>query len=417
MTFNATSETSLSSSCVGSLLESKDIFQLSRHGLKISKTNLIPAICFYNGSFAPFHAGHLNVLQEAKQYIDNLGTHEFIGAYISPSHSGYAARKLDPEERIGTGHRLAMIQLAIKNFDWIMIDLFETFQSHQTSLYVILKTFISRVRSQLFHDAERIDIFWLKGEDALRYSLSDKFLQLGCHSVYILNRGLNEAVTTSNNASTIVQNCYQKRWEEMRRLSSFPERFHLIQAKNLNLSSTAIRTCAQSSSVTYEQLQSFTQLDSITSYILQHHLWGAQANVSSLIVSSLTVCPRDITELTSEILSQMLCSLSTRSIKVTSFMSKRIGIGRGWGGPLYHLYNIQYLPVVTDISLPNDMVLKLSTGIWNGIAASIEAEFYVKLAPHLQRQAINMWTVSIRVATINNILESDEQKIARFENN
>ncbi|CAF5158320.1 unnamed protein product, partial [Rotaria sp. Silwood1] len=27
------------------------------------------------------------------------------------------------------------------------------------------------------------------------------------------------------------------------------------------------------------------------------------------------------------------------------------------------------------------MVLKLSTGIWNGIAASIEAEFYVKLAP------------------------------------
>ncbi|CAF2730552.1 unnamed protein product [Rotaria sp. Silwood2] len=274
MAFNTTSETA-SSSCFGSLLEPKDISQLPRHQLKLLKTNLIPAICFYNGSFAPIHAGHLNVLQEAKQYIDNLGTHELIGAYISPSHSGYAARKLSPEERIGTGHRLAMIQLAIENLDWIIIDLFETFQPRHTSLYVIMKTFISRVRSQL-NDIERIDVFWLKGEDALCYPLPDKFLQLGYHSVYVLNRGLNEIVIKTNNAPTIVEDCHQKRWEEMRRLSSFPERFHLIRTANLNLSSTAIRSCARSSSVTYEQLQSCTQLDSITSYIIQHHLWGAQ---------------------------------------------------------------------------------------------------------------------------------------------
>ena len=219
-----TAETT-SSRGVISLLQSNDIVLLPQHGLKIPTTNLIPAVCFYNGSFAPIHAGHLNVLEEAKQYIDNLGTHELIAAYISPSHSDYVMRKLSPEECISTGHRLAMIQLALKNLDWVMIDLFETFQPHHTSLCTIMKKFISRIRSQL-PNAQHIDVFWLKGEDALRFPMSENLLRQGYHSLYVLNREFNKNETHMKSSSQLVQDPYLERWQKLRQSSSYPDRYN-----------------------------------------------------------------------------------------------------------------------------------------------------------------------------------------------
>lgn len=137
------------SSLVKTLFESDDINILSQHRLKIPQTNLIPAVIFYNGSFTPIHADHINMLQEAKRYINNLEAHELLAAYISPSHSEYIAKQLKPKYVIGVGHRLFMIQLAIENLGWVMIDLFEIFQSYYTRSSSIMKAFISRVRSQL----------------------------------------------------------------------------------------------------------------------------------------------------------------------------------------------------------------------------------------------------------------------------
>jgi hypothetical protein len=94
----------------------------------------------------------------------------------------------------------------------------------------------------------------------------------------------------------------------------------------------------------------------------------------------LSVFPRDIADLTPELLSYMLSENSSSSIKVISFMFEQIGIGKGWCGPLFRLYDIQYSSDSTDCSL-QCMVLKLSTGIWMGRVASIEPEFYFKLGP------------------------------------
>jgi nicotinic acid mononucleotide adenylyltransferase len=205
---------------VNSSFEGDDINILPQHRLKSRQTNLIPAICFYNGSFVPIHAGHVNVLEEAKRYINNLGTHELIGAYISPSHSGYITRKLKPEEIIGVGHRLSMIHLAVEHLDWVMVDLFETFQPSSTYLYVIMEAFINRVRSQ-FVDGKQIDVFWLQGEDALGYmSPCDGIIQSGYHSIYVINRGDNKNVT---NEQTL-EDYYDKQWQHIRNLSSYRER-------------------------------------------------------------------------------------------------------------------------------------------------------------------------------------------------
>jgi len=218
----STSSTTIALSSVKTLLEANDIWILPQHRLKVSQTNLIPAICFYNGTFVPIHAGHVSVLQETKRYIDNLGTHELLGAYMSPSHAGYVAKKLRPEEIIGTGHRLAMINLAIESLEWVMVDLFEIFQPCKTSLSMIMEAFISRVHSQL-PNGSRIDVFWLKGEDALLHTKSsDSLIRLGFQTIYVLNRGCDE-----NKEFKSVQDYHEKQWQHIRTSSSFPERYTL----------------------------------------------------------------------------------------------------------------------------------------------------------------------------------------------
>src|SRR4051812_34779728 len=103
------------STSMKSFLEPIDINILPQHRLKSRQTKLIPSICFYHGNFLPIHGGHINMLQAAKEYIDNLGTHELLGGYISPSHSRYITKKFNPEDVIGVGHRLSMIYLAIES--------------------------------------------------------------------------------------------------------------------------------------------------------------------------------------------------------------------------------------------------------------------------------------------------------------
>lgn len=216
------------STTIRTLLEPNDIEILPQHRLKLPQTTRIPAICFYNGTFFPIHAGHISVLEETKKYIENLGTHELLGAYLSPSHSGYAARKLPPADIIGAGHRLSMIQLAIENLDWVMIDLFEMFQPSPTSLSLIMKAFISRMHSQL-PNGSQMDVFWLKGEDALAYTGSaDHILKLGFHNVYILNRGSNETNTDNDEGLKTIRDFHQQQWQLIRDASSVPERYLLI---------------------------------------------------------------------------------------------------------------------------------------------------------------------------------------------
>lgn len=150
----------------------------------------------------------------------------------------------------------------------------------------------------------------------------------------------------------------------------------------MNLSSSNIRTYACKPSITYEQLQLTTQLDSITNYIFQHHLWRIFFNDLSITIPILPVFPRKITDITPKVLSTMFSSYSKRSVNVISFDSKQIGIGKGWSGRLYQFYNIQYTYDNID-NLPKSIILKLSNGIWNNIIASIEPEFYLNIAPRI----------------------------------
>ncbi|UJR16814.1 hypothetical protein I4U23_003713 [Adineta vaga] len=108
-----------------------------------------------------------------------------------------------------------------------------------------------------------------------------------------------------------------------------------------------------------------------------------------------------IDDLTPESLSQMLSKSSNVPAQVISYMTERIGEGKGWGGPIYRLHNIQYLSPL-DSNLPQSIVLKLSTGTWNGRIASIEPEFYLNLAPHISHVQIPRFYYAARNADNSN---------------
>ena len=155
---------------VNPLFEMNHTYILPQHRLKSQRTNLIPAIYFYSGSFTPIHAGHLTLLKQAKQYIDSLEKYEFLAAYLSPMYSGYVREKLDAEEMIGVGHRLAMISLAIETLDWVMLDLFEMFQTCSMRPLSILAALMSRVRSQL-PNGDKIVVFSLVPQGSSEYEI------------------------------------------------------------------------------------------------------------------------------------------------------------------------------------------------------------------------------------------------------
>lgn len=159
-------------------------------------------------------------------------------------------------------------------------------------------------------------------------------------------------------------------------------RLHLVHATHMNLSSSMIRACARNIVATREQLHSCIQIDSVTKYIIQHHLWNTQLDSCPTTVPVLSTFPNEITDLTPELLSYMLCAYSNLSVKVNSFMFEQIGVGLGWNGSVYRLYDIQYSSDSIDC-LPSSMVLKLSNGTWLQRIASVEPEFYLKLAPHI----------------------------------
>src|SRR5689334_7879873 len=109
----------------------------------------------------------------------------------------------------------------------------------------------------------------------------------------------------------------------------------------MNLSSSTIRACASNPSTTREQLHVCIQLDNVTTYIIQHQLWNTRLGARPTMVSNISIFPKEITDLTPELLSYMLCAYSSSSVKVISFMFEQIGVGKGWNGSIYRLYNIQ----------------------------------------------------------------------------
>ena len=123
-----------------------------------------PVVLLSTGGFTPIHAGHIKMMELAKQVLNSNG-YNVIGGYISPSHDNYAGKK--PYNTKESPDRVYDAQEAVKNNNWIMIDPWE---SLYVSDYINFTDVIERLEQYLKkHINPKIRVAYVFGDDNIDF--------------------------------------------------------------------------------------------------------------------------------------------------------------------------------------------------------------------------------------------------------
>lgn len=72
------------------------------------------------GAFCPIHAGHLEMMERAKDALEERG-HVVLGGYLAPDHDDYVSGKCGTGA-VSTPIRLDLCERAVSDSDWLMVD-------------------------------------------------------------------------------------------------------------------------------------------------------------------------------------------------------------------------------------------------------------------------------------------------------
>lgn len=95
----------------------------------------------------------------ARDYFQQMGTHEVVGGIVSPVHDSYGKKGL-----VVAKHRIAMLKLALKSSEWIRMSDWETQQDGWTRTRITLQYHQNYINSLLSDDNNRDTVpSWLPG--------------------------------------------------------------------------------------------------------------------------------------------------------------------------------------------------------------------------------------------------------------
>lgn len=116
------------------------------------------AILLATGAFSPIHRGHLQMFQQAKDYLESQGYLVEKG-YISPKHNDYIRHKIGADEFMDIEDRLAMIKKSIADagMDWLEPFDWEARQPTEKN-----KSYVVQQIKQLHPE---IEVMFVCGED------------------------------------------------------------------------------------------------------------------------------------------------------------------------------------------------------------------------------------------------------------
>ncbi|GAB0087492.1 Nicotinamide-nucleotide adenylyltransferase [Sergentomyia squamirostris] len=111
------------------------------------------------GSFSPPTPMHFRMFEIARDYFQQMGTHEVIGGIVSPVHDSYGKKGL-----VASKHRIAMLRMALKTSEWIRISDWESSQDGWTRTRVTLQYHQNYINSML-NDVNNVETIpgWLPG--------------------------------------------------------------------------------------------------------------------------------------------------------------------------------------------------------------------------------------------------------------
>jgi nicotinic acid mononucleotide adenylyltransferase len=127
-----------------------------------------PVVLLATGGFCPVHAGHLAMMERAREAATAAG-HDVIGAYLSPGHDAYLRMKCG-DGAIPASVRLRQCAEAAEPGGWISVDPWEALHRR---VAVNFTDVAARLRAYLrAHVDPRVEVLYVCGGDNARFALA-----------------------------------------------------------------------------------------------------------------------------------------------------------------------------------------------------------------------------------------------------
>lgn len=104
----------------------------------------VPVVLVSTGSYSPVHLQHVQMFEQAKIRMEQMG-YQCLAGFLSPSHDSYVASKLQRSGFISSFHRLNMIELAVEGSSWLSAHPWEASQE----TFVDFGPTLFEIRSQI----------------------------------------------------------------------------------------------------------------------------------------------------------------------------------------------------------------------------------------------------------------------------
>jgi nicotinic acid mononucleotide adenylyltransferase len=125
-----------------------------------------PVALLATGGFCPIHAGHLAMMERARQAAEAAG-HTVIAGYLSPGHDAYVQMKAGPAA-IPASERLRACAAAISDAGWLHVDPWEALHRRVAVNYTDVA---ARLRAYLrAHVDPQVDVYYVCGGDNARFA-------------------------------------------------------------------------------------------------------------------------------------------------------------------------------------------------------------------------------------------------------
>jgi len=129
---------------------------------KIGSTTLAKlAVLVTTGGMAPIHNGHIAMMEEARRRLQSQGV-IVLGGFFAPGHDSYVGQKYGGTAAISAAHRCAMVELAVKDSDWLELD---PWAARYMPAEVNFTDVYERMVRLLTNHAHGIDVYYVCGSD------------------------------------------------------------------------------------------------------------------------------------------------------------------------------------------------------------------------------------------------------------
>lgn len=181
------------------------------------------------GSFNPVTYGHLRMMEEAKNYVENQGKYINIKGLMSPVNDGYKKAGL-----INSSYRISMCKTALKDSKWITVDTWEASQLSKDGVPTVdvikhIYTCVgTNIKVSLVCGADLLESFTNP-----KYWTNDEIDYILSQDIYVLTRdGINlEKIINDNEI-----------------LNRYHDKIHIVRSScTIGISSTVVRKLVSSS--------------------------------------------------------------------------------------------------------------------------------------------------------------------------